>query len=105
SRRALEPTYLIAVALWREGKPGEAALANDDVRRVQAMLLDGLKRLTDSGTEWDWAMLRAAHPDVAAGLVGQIQAREVQRRLAGRRTAADAGQAGRARSAVGTDRH
>jgi tetratricopeptide (TPR) repeat protein len=64
-RRTLGSTYLIPVALWREGKPREAALANVDVKRAIELIRAGLEKFPDEGSAWTWVMLRAGHPQEA----------------------------------------
>jgi tetratricopeptide (TPR) repeat protein len=66
SRRSLGSTYLVAVALWREGKPRGAALANDDVKHAVELVKAQAAAFPDDPGEWQWAMLRAAHPQEAA---------------------------------------
>jgi tetratricopeptide (TPR) repeat protein len=75
-RRLLDSTHQVAVALWREGKPRTAALANADVKRAQELLLESLSRLPDQVSDWSWIMLRAAHPDEAARLAEKLKTSE-----------------------------
>jgi hypothetical protein len=70
--RALLPPTLIAVALTREGKPREGALGNPDVRRAIGLLRDTVAKFPQDAHVWAWAMLRDAHPDVAANLARVI---------------------------------
>jgi hypothetical protein len=66
ARRSLGSTYLVAVALWRDGKPRAAALANDDVKRALELVKAQAATFPDDPGEWQWALLRAAHPQEAA---------------------------------------
>ncbi len=71
--RPIGSQYLIAVALWREGKPRAAAQANDDVKRALALILEENKRFPEDSSEWSWAMLRSAHPEEAARLAEKLK--------------------------------
>jgi tetratricopeptide (TPR) repeat protein len=67
--RSLGPSYLIAAALAREGKPRAAALANADVRRAIDLVLETETKFPDTPDEWTWAMLGASHPQEAPRIV------------------------------------
>jgi hypothetical protein len=79
AKRSLGTTDLVAVALWRDGKPRQAALENDDVKRVLTLVREGEKAYPDSPDGWTWAMLKAAHPDEAAKLAVALKANEKER--------------------------
>lgn len=66
ARRALSPSYLIAVGLDQEGKLGEAIRADQDVRRAVALHRQQIAGFPDDASEWSWAVMRALHPDDAA---------------------------------------
>jgi hypothetical protein len=79
ARRSLSSTDLIATALWREGKPREAALIDEDVKRVVALVREGEKKYPDRPDEWTWAMLKAAQPDEAAQAAEALKKYELGR--------------------------
>ena len=76
ANRSLGASYLVAVALWREGKPREAALANEDVQRAVELVRDSTKKLPTHSPEWSWAMLRTSKAD-ADRLAKVIEADEL----------------------------
>jgi tetratricopeptide (TPR) repeat protein len=78
-RRALGPTYLIAAALWREGKARDAAARNADVRRAQQLLAADVARFPNDADEWTWVMLRQSHPDQAAKSAAVLRRDQVAR--------------------------
>jgi hypothetical protein len=80
ARRSLGSTYLVAVALWREGKPREAALANADVKRVLESVRARAARFPDDPGGWQWALLRAAYPADAAKIADGLKTNERARR-------------------------
>jgi hypothetical protein len=75
--RSLGSSYLIAVALWRDGPARQAALANADVRRAVALTRDFATRFPDSPDEWSWVLLRPTHPEDAARVGAAIKANEL----------------------------
>jgi hypothetical protein len=79
-RRTLGPSYLLAVALGREGKLRQAVLANKDVRRALDLLRQEAERFPDQPDAWSWAMLRAAHPGEADRLAKALREQESNRR-------------------------
>lgn len=76
AQRSLGSTYLVAVALWREGKPREAALADADVKRALESIRARAAAFPDDPSEWQWAMLRAAHPEDAAKIAEALKTNE-----------------------------
>jgi hypothetical protein len=72
-RRSLDSTSLIAVALWREGKPREAALANADVKRALELVKAQAAAFPDDPSEWQWVLLRAAYPQDAAKIAEALK--------------------------------
>jgi tetratricopeptide (TPR) repeat protein len=77
--RSLGPTYLIAVALSREGKPRQAALTDKDVQRVLNLIREKRAKEPEEADEWSWAMLSASHPDEAAAAAKVLQRDELRR--------------------------
>ncbi|MBI1917931.1 MAG: hypothetical protein HYS12_24825 [Planctomycetes bacterium] len=65
-RRALDPNYLLAVALSQGGKPRDAALANKDVRRAGELVRESATELPDQISPWACVLLQALHPEGAA---------------------------------------
>jgi len=76
ARRSLGSVYLVAVALWREGKPRLTAMGNADVVRVMGLILEDFKQLPDQTDEWNWVMVRTAHPDDAARIAEALKKNE-----------------------------
>jgi predicted negative regulator of RcsB-dependent stress response len=76
AQRSLSDQYLIAVALWREGKQRTAALANPDVKRSIGMVLEDYTRFPKEPGEWSWIMLRDTHADVAARMAEALKTNE-----------------------------
>jgi hypothetical protein len=76
AQRSLGSSYLVAVALWREGKPRQAALANSDVQRTLEVVRDQARRFPGDPSEYSWALLRAAFPDEAAGIAAGLKTSE-----------------------------
>jgi hypothetical protein len=72
ARRSVGASYLIALALSREGKAREAALKDPDVRRAIQLVREDWARFPDDPGAWAWAMLRAAHPDDAAQIAAAL---------------------------------
>src|SRR5262249_60964116 len=72
-------SWLVAVALWREGKPRTAALANADVKKALELIRVRVARFPDEATEWEWAMLRASNPDEAERLATAMKSNELLR--------------------------
>ena len=79
SKRSLNSSDLIAVALWREGALRPRVLANGDVQRVLQMIRDDFAQFPDEPHEWSWAMLRAAHPEDAGRMAQALAANELLR--------------------------
>jgi hypothetical protein len=77
--RSLGATYLIAVALAREGPAQKAALAHADVQRVNQLLQDRCRRFPTDADPWTWAMLKAAQPEEAERLAKIIKTDELTR--------------------------
>ncbi len=77
--RSLGSENLVAVALWRQGPPRSAALANADVKRALELIIDESKRVPDQIGEWTWAMLQASYPDAAARVAEGIKVNERMR--------------------------
>src|SRR5262249_6958178 len=62
-----------------EGKPRDAALANSDVKRALELIRTSCAQFPDESSEWDWAMLRAAHPEDAARIAEDLKKNELTR--------------------------
>lgn len=77
AERSLGHSYLLAVSLSGEGRLREAVLANPDVQRVTALLVESMEKFPDHYGPWDWAMLRAAQPEAAGKLAEIIKANQV----------------------------
>ena len=80
--RAMGSSYLIGVALWREGPHERRALANADVRRAITLIREHARQFPDEPEEWAWVMLRMAHPKEAARIAAALKTQElaIQRR-------------------------
>jgi hypothetical protein len=79
AQRSLGSTYLVAVALWREGNPRAAALANADVKRALESVRTRAAAFPDTPSEWQWAMLRPAYPEDAAKIAEALKGNEMSR--------------------------
>ncbi len=66
ARRALDPDYLLAVALSQGGRLREAVLANKDVRRAGELLRKSTAEFADEISPWACVMLQAIDPEGAA---------------------------------------
>jgi hypothetical protein len=76
--RSLGPGYLVAVAMSRDGALREAARANPDVKRASELAIEAGRRLPDERSPWDWALLQAAHSDVAAEIAQAVRQDKVR---------------------------
>ena len=93
AQRSLGSSYLVAVALWRDGKPRQAALANPDVRRALEVVRDQGRQFPNDPSEYSWAVLRAAFPDEAARIAAALKTGEKEalgRALSARLSTGDA---------------
>ncbi|OAI48398.1 hypothetical protein AYO44_07125 [Planctomycetaceae bacterium SCGC AG-212-F19] len=71
--RSLGSTEVLAFVLAREGTLRDKALANADVKRTLALIVEHGKRFPEDQGPWTWAMLRAAYPDEAARIAAAQQ--------------------------------
>src|SRR5262249_20287632 len=76
ARRSLSPAYLVAFALGGPDRVREAALANADVRRAAELTAEAMKALPEDADEWDWAVLRAGHPEQDAAVAAFLKGDE-----------------------------
>jgi hypothetical protein len=79
ARRSLDSSHLIAVALSREGKAREAALAHPDVKRACQILKDQVAAFPDEPGAWKYVMLQTTHPETAAKVAEALRKDEVNR--------------------------
>jgi hypothetical protein len=76
SRRALAAGELIAAVMWHGGKVRDAVLANEDVKRVQELIREDIRKNPDSADEWTWVMLSISYPEEAKTMVDAMAGNE-----------------------------
>jgi hypothetical protein len=76
TQRNLNHENLMAVAAWRGGPLGEAALADSDVQRVISLLEDASDRFPDHRGVLEWALIRHADPAEAERVAVSVRANE-----------------------------
>ena len=69
--RSLTNGEVVAIALWRKGKLRDQTAANADVRRTIELIQKDFTLFTEP-SEWEWAMLRAGYPEVAARVAAAL---------------------------------
>lgn len=76
---SLPAVYLVAVALTRPGEQRDAALNNADVQRAVSLLIEDGRAFPAERSSWNWAILRAGHPEEAARVASALRQDEVGR--------------------------
>jgi hypothetical protein len=78
ARRSLEPSYLVAVALTRDGSARALALANADVVRAAKLVKERSEAFPDEPTPLAYALLKATHPEAAAKVAEALRTDALQ---------------------------
>jgi hypothetical protein len=77
ANRSAGSSFLIAVALSREGKPFEAARSNKDVQRAIALVKESATKFPDDPSPWWWVLLCRTDPDVAKKIAEGLRKDEI----------------------------
>ncbi len=83
TRRSLDSSHLIALALTRDGSAKALAAADADVLRVCKLLKDRSEAFPDEPSPWMYAMLKTTQPDAAAKIAAGLRDDEIHRVMRG----------------------
>ncbi len=79
ARRSLDASFLVALALTRDGPAREPAAKHPDVVRAGRMLKERSEAYPDEPSAWAMALLQGTHPEAARKVADALRTDEVSR--------------------------